>query len=233
MQIDNPSPQIIQARYVSLLKKSKLSIADLEKNSDIDAASLSKILSGKNCNPTIKTLIKLADGFKITAGELLDEIYSPPSQNACSQKKEPDVAEINIEAQIKTKYGKWQVRLQAHSENTSIMDLQQIQKIVRQLGDETQNIINIMEGSIQIEFEGDLAGFERIKALFNSGELRELASFEILAVGLVDETQETGTIIDSLVSLRDWLQGTFEEGWLAIEQLLTPQQLAPSTRRLK
>ncbi len=228
MQIDNPSPQIIQERYSSLLIEKNTSISELEDNSDMDRGSLSKILSGKNCNPTISTLAKLANAFDMTASELFDKIYSSPSQNNMSQRDEADIIKIEAEARIKTKNGKWTIRLQADCDHASILDLQQIEEIVRQFGGETQTIIDIQEGSILIKFEGDLEGFEKIHALVKSGELRELAGFEILDIGLVEETQNTGTIINSLVSLRDWLQGAFEDGWLSIEQLLTPQQLAPS-----
>jgi transcriptional regulator with XRE-family HTH domain len=228
MQIDHPAPAIIekqkaiQERYEKLLKE-KSFVSDyhlgkcLEKEYGIriDKGTLNKILNGKNLNPTPETLVKIAPAFQMTPGELLDRVYYGVIQEAEISKKQDSPPSQTI------KIGKFEIRLNGDITNLSIEILLRIQLDIRQLGGKNQVISDVREGSVIIEFEGDLEGFEKIQALVKSGELKELAGFEILDIELVNE-------MSFLVNLRDWLQGTFENGWMLIEQLLTPQQLAPS-----
>ncbi len=236
MQIDHPAPRIeekqkaIQERYEKLLKEKNFDSdyqlgKHLEKNHSIriDKGTLNKILNGKNLNPTPETLLKIAPAFQMTPGELLDRVYYGVMQEAEISEEEQDTQPSQT-----IKIGKFEIKLNGDITNLSIEILLRIQLDIRKLGSKNQVISDIKEGSVIIEFEGDLEGFKKIQSLFNSGELRELAGFEILDIGLVNDTQEAGTTISSLVSLRDWLQEAFEDSWMAIEQLLTPQQLTPS-----
>lgn len=150
---------------------------------------------------------------------MLDQVYHDADQEVYSpQDQEPQSTQT-------IKFGKFRVTLKGNIANLTLEIVFQIQMDVRKFWSKNIEIVDIKEGSVIIEFEGDLAGFERIKALVESGELRELAGFEILDIGLVDETQESRRIISSFI---DWWEEIFEDGWVSVEQLLTPHQLAPS-----
>jgi hypothetical protein len=78
--------------------------------------------------------------------------------------------------------------------------------------------LNIRQGSIIIEFEGSAEGFQRIKALFESGELTEIAGFPVLEVSAVSEAPTQPT------QLSQWLEGIFTPLWQSVEDLLIPSQ---------
>lgn len=222
------APEIVRSRYEKLFKEKNISKLDALQNRS-GVQHLSKLVNGK-VFPTIPVLHKLANSLDMKIGELCERIYSLPTNIDTSQ----DIQDIDALAiKIEPESFKWQIKLQGELNNLTVQSFMGVQIEIRQFGGANQMAINVSEGCILIEFEGSLEGFEKIQALVKSGELKELAGFEILDIGLVDETQESGTIISSLVSLRDWLQGTFENGWLSIEQLLTSQQLAPSVFSVK
>jgi len=219
-------PKTVQSRYQKLFEEKNISKLDALQNRS-GVKHLSRIVNGETF-PTITVLHKLANSLDMKIGELCERIYSLPTNIDTSQdiqvREDLDVLTIKIEPES----FKWQIKLQGELNNLTVQSFMGVQIEIRQFGGANQMAINVSEGCILIEFEGSLEGFEKIQALVKSGELKELAGFEILDIGLVDETQESRTIVSSLVNLRDWLQGTFENEWLSIEQLLTSQQLAPS-----
>ncbi|MBI4683916.1 MAG: helix-turn-helix transcriptional regulator [Nitrospirae bacterium] len=59
-----------------LRKKHKLSQEQLAQKAGITYSTLIKIESGANDNPTIKTLIKIADALDVSLDELVERRYN-------------------------------------------------------------------------------------------------------------------------------------------------------------
>lgn len=218
MSLDNLAPNIIEERYVNLLERQKMTRTRLINYHGFDKGHLSKILRGVTY-PQVNTLNKLANALGMKLGELAEAIYA--SSSVLDKPSQDGSVTDSQGNSLESQSVKWQIKLQGELNSLTLQGFMRVQGEIRQLGGENQMAIDVREGCILMEFEGSLDGFEQIKALVQSGKLKELADFDILDVGLVNETS-------SLVNLRDWLQGAFEDGWMLIEQLLTPQQLAPS-----
>ncbi|MDJ1180493.1 DUF1822 family protein [Roseofilum sp. BLCC_M91] len=112
----------------------------------------------------------------------------------------------------------WRLIIQSDEYNETL--LKTIENFVQNLTEDgTQKVIKISKGSIVIEFEGSPEGFERIKALFDSGELTEIAGFPIQEISALAEQQTQPT------QLSEWLQGVFAPLWESVDGLFTPEQL--------
>ncbi|MCK5214480.1 MAG: helix-turn-helix transcriptional regulator [Candidatus Omnitrophica bacterium] len=62
---------MLSTNIKKLRKKSKLSQEELAKKTDITYSTILKIESGVNKNPTLETLRKIADVFKVSLDELV------------------------------------------------------------------------------------------------------------------------------------------------------------------
>ncbi len=65
--------QILALNLQNLISNSKLGIAEIAKKLEMTETTINKLKSGKNINPTIKTLNSLAKFFNITTGQLIGE----------------------------------------------------------------------------------------------------------------------------------------------------------------
>ncbi len=122
----------------------------------------------------------------------------------------------DIEQQGDQTIVRWQLKLCGNLVNLTPESIDKIKTLVREItGDKGQNIMNITTGSIIIEFAGTAAGFNRIKSLFNRGELTEIAGWKIEAIEEVVEA----------IDLSQWRQDIFPAGWQAIAALLNSTQM--------
>lgn len=122
----------------------------------------------------------------------------------------------DIEQQGDQTIVRWQLKLCGNLVNLTPESIEKIKTVVREItGDKGQNIMNITTGSIIIEFAGTAAGFNRIKSLFNRGELTEIAGLKIEAIEEVVEA----------IDLSQWQQDIFPAGWQAIGALLSLTQM--------
>jgi len=62
---------MLSTNIKKLRKKCKLSQEELAKKTDITYSTILKIESGVNKNPTLETLSKIADVFKVSLDELV------------------------------------------------------------------------------------------------------------------------------------------------------------------
>ncbi|BAU04807.1 MULTISPECIES: DUF1822 family protein [Fischerella] len=84
------------------------------------------------------------------------------------------------------------------------------------------------KGINHLTLEASEEAFEYLQALLKSGELSELLGVSVLDVREIPitETKALNQIKQpENVNLRQWFAGMVEAGWLAIEQLLDPQQV--------
>lgn len=84
------------------------------------------------------------------------------------------------------------------------------------------------KGVNHLTLEASEEAFEYLQALLKSGELSELLGVSVLDVREIPitETKALNQIKQpENVNLRQWFAGMVEAGWLAIEQLLDPQQV--------
>lgn len=141
-----------------------------------------------------------------------------------SQVEAKEVIQLNnIQVNLKTERdiltNKTQWLLIIQGDEYSETWLQEIENFVRTLTqDGTQTVIKISRGSIILEFEGSPEGFERIKALFDSGELTEIAGFAIQEISALPEQQTQRT------QLSQWLQGVFAPLWESVDGLFATEQ---------
>ena len=63
---------IIRDRILSLCHDDRITISDLARLSGLSQKTLNSIIHGQSANPTIKTLHKIANAFRLTPAELLD-----------------------------------------------------------------------------------------------------------------------------------------------------------------
>jgi hypothetical protein len=84
------------------------------------------------------------------------------------------------------------------------------------------------KGINHLTLEASEEAFEYLQALLKSGELSELLGVSVLDVREIPitESQALKQIKQpENVNLRQWFAGMIEAGWLAIEELLDPQQV--------
>ena len=67
------SPGLLGSRLQDLMKKKDLNITKLAKATGTGVATIQRILSDLNCNPTYFTLKSIADVLGVSIGELLGE----------------------------------------------------------------------------------------------------------------------------------------------------------------
>jgi len=116
-------------------------------------------------------------------------------------------------------WSNFKIVLDCDLKNLSEADKKELKNQIYQLAHTYQlTILNIIPGSIIIEFEGSPEGFERIKALFDSGELTEIAGFPIQEISALAEQETQPT------QLSQWLQGVFAPLWESVDGLFTPEQ---------
>lgn len=93
-------------------------------------------------------------------------------------------------------------------------------------GDTTVSICIIRSGSVVLVIDGTPEGLERIKSLYNQGELMEVAGFPVENVRFESEK----SISDGFIDLGQWLENNFTEaleaGWRSFEELLETRELA-------
>jgi hypothetical protein len=110
---------------------------------------------------------------------------------------------------------RWRIKFSGSVDQLTPESIAKMQTTVRKLaGDRSQNIMDIHEGSIVIEFEGSEAGFRRIQTLLNRGELTEIEGFPIEAVEVVPQP----------IHLSQWQSNRWPTGWQELSSLLTPSQ---------
>jgi len=130
--------------------------------------------------------------------------------------EEIDIEEVESATQ-NTK--KWRLIVEGDIDNLTQQKYERLRDFIKKLAEDgTQKVIKISKGSIVIEFEGSPEGFERIKALFDSGELTEIAGFPIQEISALAEQQTQPT------QLSQWLQGVFAPLWESVDGLFTPEQ---------
>ncbi|MCT7965584.1 DUF1822 family protein [Laspinema sp. D1] len=115
------------------------------------------------------------------------------------------------------KWVKW--RLSIDVSEISPENLAQIQALLQQIpGNASMRLDKIEQGSIQLVFNGYLAGFEQIRERFETGELSQLLGVTILGVQLEPMIEQSPPVNLSL-----WLQtavnDVIDEGWQTIDEL--------------
>ena len=115
------------------------------------------------------------------------------------------------------KWVKWRLSIEV-SEITP-EQLEQIQTLLQQIpGNASLRLDKIEKGSIRLVFNGSLAGFERVRELFETGELSERLGVRVLEVGLEPEIEQPQP-----VNLSAWLENqlnqAIEAGWQTIDEL--------------
>ncbi|OJJ27191.1 hypothetical protein BI308_01500 [Roseofilum reptotaenium AO1-A] len=131
----------------------------------------------------------------------------------------PDLIKPNLKIEVLKKYTGFEVVLHGDLKNLTLDQRRALEQEVQKIAKELDLIVvKIKSGSIIIEFEGSPEGFERIKALFDSGELTEVAGFAIQEISALPEQQTQRT------QLREWLQGVFAPLWESVDGLLTTEQ---------
>lgn len=108
----------------------------------------------------------------------------------------------------KDKTLKYQLKLNGKIKDMTVQDCDAISTVVRQISqDFTMTIVEIKEGCIAVVFEGSWEGFQRIEALFKSGEITQLSGFSIIEVSLVTTQSEPVESAEKRwVDLSQWLQ---------------------------
>lgn len=105
-------------------------------------------------------------------------------------------------------------------------DVEVSETVLRQLEEEVQKILGanklriqkLERGSLIIFWEGSQVDCNRIKSLFEEGELSERLRVPVLDV----------QVVPTPVYLSQWFDNLFTRGWQTVEELLTPQQLRPA-----
>ncbi|MCT7973637.1 DUF1822 family protein [Laspinema olomoucense] len=115
------------------------------------------------------------------------------------------------------KWVKW--RLSIEVSEISQEQLEQIQTLLQEIPGNASVILDKIEkGSIRLVFNGYLAGFERIRELFETGELSEQ-----LGVTVLDVELEPVSAQPDPVNLSAWLENqlnqVIDEGWQTIDEL--------------
>lgn len=123
---------------------------------------------------------------------------------------------------VSTPSTRWEVKLDVDIEELNTVPLEEIIKQLKQLsGDGTLTIRVIKEGSIVLVFEGSQAGFEKIQALYQKGQLKDL-----LGVSIEDICLESAPAPErKIVNLSQWLHNIIDVGWQTIDQILSPPQV--------
>jgi len=115
------------------------------------------------------------------------------------------------------KWVKW--RLSIEVSEISPEQLEQIQTLLQQIpGNASLRLDKIEEGSIRLVFNGYLAGFERVRELFESGELSKHLGVKVLDIQLEPVSEQPDP-----VNLSGWLQSQMNQaidaGWQTIDEL--------------
>lgn len=140
-----------------------------------------------------------------------------------NQSKNKEIIQIdcwnNIEFKevrsTKVKQKQWCLILEGDLDKLNPDTLEKIEQLVQELSeDNTQKMIKLTKGSIVIEFAGSQAGFQRMQALFESGQLTEIGGFPVQKVSEVSEEEREPT------RLSEWLEGIFAPVWESVEELL-------------
>jgi len=110
-------------------------------------------------------------------------------------------------------------------------DKSEVMKYVQELENKTGvkvKFVAVEEGSIILTLESSADDFEKIYLLYKSGELTHLLDVPIISIEASADLIAIDTT-DKILHLTQWLCNIFDSGWQAVEELLNPQQLIPTT----
>ncbi|MEB3829340.1 DUF1822 family protein [Phormidium sp. CCY1219] len=208
--------------------KDWVNISELSVEVGLNRDTVSKILKreeGVNLTTLDRCFSNLGIDLEEKPGEDYEEIPRTVIYDSTNRNQSKNGAFIqidrwnNIEVKevrsIKGKRKKWCLTLEGDLDELNTDTLEKLEQFVQELSeDDTQKMIKITKGSIVIEFAGSQAGFERMQALFESGQLTEIGGFAVQEVSAVSEEEREPT------RLSEWLEGIFAPVWESVDELL-------------
>lgn len=152
---------------------------------------------------SIKELPKL---LKQLLNQYIDNIVAEEIRKSISLKKN----EINRKKSLNNQRGKILIVLDMDKSKIDVFSvLSYLNNLKLKNGDDSMKIEKIEDGSIRLTITGTVEGCQRIKDLFDAGELTEILDIPVLDVSPVDlETEE-----NLWTNLRNWLQSNILPGW--------------------
>jgi transcriptional regulator with XRE-family HTH domain len=207
----------------------EVNITELSEKSGFNRDTISRILKRK-LGVNLKTLRDCFSSLGIDLDELVGVDYEElprtvvDESTSRNQAKNKEVIQIDrwdnikiteISSRTERKPKQWCLTIEGNLDELNAKTLEKLEKLVQELsGDSTQKVIKITKGSIVLKFAGSEVGFERMQALFESGQLTDIGGFSVREVRAVSEEERAPT------RLSEWLEGIFSPVWESVEELL-------------